>query len=168
MNRSNASRDLPLLESLRRYLHDRLGRRGTLALGIVVVLLFAVAGGPLVVAGLGSSAVAVVLFAAILVGPAAWVLWDSRARGVARPFVWALFALFGHVVGALVYLLVRDAQPQEAPCSTCQRDVRVGLANCPWCGTARATAHHGCPKCGSELERGWRYCPYCRIEVEGT
>lgn len=168
MNRPAASGDLHVIESLRRYLLDRLGRRGTLALGVGVVLLFAIAGGPLFVAGLGSSVVAVVLFAVLLVAPSAWVLWDARARGVARPFVWALFALFGHVVGALVYLLVRDAQPQEAPCSTCQRDVRVGLANCPWCGAARATGRKGCPKCGSELERGWRFCPYCRIEVEGT
>ncbi len=155
-----------LIDSLRHFLMQRLGRRGTIALGVGVVALFAIAGGPLLLAGVGSSVAAVLFFAAILLGPAAWVLWDARSRSIARPFIWALFALFGHVVGALVYLLVRDAQPQEAACASCQRAVRVGLATCPWCGTARATSRSGCHHCGSELESGWRFCPYCRIAVD--
>lgn len=155
-----------LLEPLRRSLLDRFGRRGTLLLGVVVVVLFILAGGPLWVAGLSSSLVALLLFAAVLVAPAAWVLWDARQRAIERAFLWALFALCGNVVAVIVYLLVRDAAPPTLACSGCGRGLRAAHASCPWCGTARPSPGPSCPKCRAGLEAGWRFCPYCRHESQ--
>ena len=154
-----------MFDQLRRTLNDRLGQRGTLALGVVLVLVFVCAGGPLWVAGISSSIVAALLFAAILVAPAAWVLRDARRRGLEHAFLWALFALCGNFVAVIVYLLARDAAPRSAPCSCCGRVLESKHSACPWCGSPRSAVEGGCPTCRSQLEKSWRFCPYCRSEV---
>jgi RNA polymerase subunit RPABC4/transcription elongation factor Spt4 len=147
---------------------ERLGRRGTIAAGVVLSALFLIAGGPLFLAGASMSVVGVLAFAAILVGPAIWVLTDARRRGVRRPFFWALLALFGNVIGAVVYVLVRDAQPVERACGACGRQVQPSHAACPWCGAPLTPSRRTCGQCRGDLELDWRYCPYCRSEVGRT
>jgi RNA polymerase subunit RPABC4/transcription elongation factor Spt4 len=109
--------------------------------------------------------VAVVVLAAILVGPAAWVLTDARRRGVAHPLLWAFFALVCNVAGAIVYVLVRDRWPTQRGCATCGRLVSSSHAACPWCGSAQPGARRSCGVCRNELELDWKFCPYCRTEV---
>lgn len=157
-----------LLDPLRRTLHDRIGPRGTLVLGVVLVALFFAVGGPLWVAGVSSSLVAALLFAALLVAPAAWVLRDARRRALDHAFLWALFALCGNVVAVIVYLLARDTAARAEPCSCCGRALRAQHAACPWCGSPRAGPAGACRQCRSPVETGWRFCPYCRCEMGGN
>ena len=144
---------------------DRLGRRGTIAAGLLLSAIFLLAGGPVFLAGAGMSVVGVVIFAGILVGPAVWVLLDARKRGVRHPFLWALFALLGNVIGAVSYVLVRDDRPMQRSCTACARPVQSNHAACPWCGTLQAPSKRTCSQCRNDLELDWRFCPYCRSEV---
>jgi len=147
---------------------DRLGRRGTIAVGIALAIVFVAAGGPLLIAGATMSIVGVVAFATILVGPALWVLSDARRRGMPRAFLWGLFALLGNVVGLVVYVLVRGEQRTQRPCSTCGRPVASDHAACPYCGALAQTSKRTCQRCHNELELEWRFCPYCRTDAGTT
>jgi len=111
------------------------------------------------------SVAAFVALAVLLVGPAVWVLADARKRGLRRPFFWALLALLGNVIGAVVYVLVRDEQPTQRSCDACGRLVSSGHAACPWCGSLQSTSRRSCGQCRNDLDPGWRFCPYCRTEV---
>ena len=143
---------------------DRIGRGGAIAAGVLLAVLFLAFGGPLFLAGLGSSVAGVVVFAACLVGPAIWVLADARRRGIAHPFLWALFALLGNLIGAVVYVIARDDRPATRPCGGCGRGVEARHTACPWCGTFQQVSKRTCTECRSELDLGWRFCPYCRTE----
>ncbi len=154
-----------MIQELRKRLIGCFGRRGTVALGLLVAAGFVMGGGPFFLAGAGSSLVALVIFTAILVGPAAWVLSDARQRGMQRPFFWALFALLGNIFAVIVYLLVRDEHPTQQPCTACSRPVSSTHTACPWCGTLRSASVRTCATCRNELEVDWRFCPYCRTEV---
>ena len=154
-----------MLEDLSRKVIDRLGRRGAIAVGVLLSVAFLMFGGPLLLATASSTVVGIVAFAAILVGPALWVLADARKRGVQRAFLWALFALLGNVIGAVVYVLVRDQRPTQRPCGACGRPVQSSHAGCPYCGSLQASAKRSCAQCRNELELDWRFCPYCRSEV---
>ena len=144
---------------------ERLGRRGTIAVGVLVSAMFLAVGGPFLMAGAGSSLLAIVVFAAILVGPAAWVLADARKCGMKQPFLWALFALLGNVIGAVVYVLVREDRPAKRSCAACGRVVEPSHPACPWCGTVQQLSKRTCGQCRTELDLGWRFCPYCRTEA---
>lgn len=157
-----------LLDRLRRTLQERLGPRGTLLFGIGVVALFVAIGGPLWVAGISSSLAAALLFAVILVAPAAWVLRDAKQRGLDHAFLWGLFGLAGNVVAVVVYLLVRDGAPRVESCRTCARELRSSHVACPWCGSPRVAPAGACPHCRTEVEPNWRYCPYCRGSMGGN
>ena len=147
---------------------DRLGRKGTIAVGAALALVFVIAGGPLLLAGAGMSVAGFAAFTAVLVGPAIWVFADARKRGMANPFLWGLFALIGNVLGAIVYVLVRNDQRTQKPCATCGRPVASNYAACPWCGALAQTARRSCQRCHNELELDWRFCPYCRADAGST
>jgi len=66
---------------------DRLGRKGTIAVGVLLAIVFVAAGGPLMLAGAGMSLAGFAAFTAILVGPAIWVLADARKHNIERPFL---------------------------------------------------------------------------------
>ncbi len=151
-----------------RRLVERLGRNGTIGLGLLVSLVFLAFGGPLFLAGATSSLAVIVAFAAVLVGPALWVLVDARKRGVAQPLLWGLFALLGNVIGAIVYVLVRNDHKSARPCATCGQPVAANHSACAWCGALASSARRTCRSCHNELELEWRFCPYCRTEVGRT
>lgn len=147
---------------------DRLGRNGTIVVGVLLAVVFVAAGGPLMLAGAGMSLAGFAAFTAVLVGPAIWVLADSRKRGMANPFLWGLFALIGNVLGAIVYVLVRNERRTQQPCATCGRPVASNHAACPYCGALAQTSKRSCQRCHNELELDWRFCPYCRTEAGTT
>jgi RNA polymerase subunit RPABC4/transcription elongation factor Spt4 len=147
---------------------DRLGRKGTIAVGVLLAIVFVAAGGPLLLASASMSLAGFLAFTAVLVGPALWVFADARRRGMSNPFAWGLFGLLCNVVGAIVYLLVRDRWKTERPCATCGRPVASNHAACPWCGALAHTSKRSCQRCHNELELDWRFCPYCRTEAGST
>ena len=157
-----------MAEAWNRKVVEKLGRRGTIAAGVIASAIFLLAGGPLFLAASGMSVIGIIAFAAILVGPALWVLSDARARGVPRPFLWALVALLGNVLGAVAYVLVRDQQPTQRVCGACGRTVQSDHSACPYCGTMQSPSKRTCARCRNELELDWRFCPYCRTESGST
>lgn len=154
-----------MIDELRALLLQSFGRRGATAVGLVLGLAALFVGGSLAIAVVTSPAFLVVVLALVLFGPATWVLLDAHKRGVRNPLLWALVALFGNVVGALVYRLRRDDQPLQRPCSNCGGQVSSSHAACPWCGCAQSSHLPRCGQCQNELEASWRFCPFCRVEV---
>ena len=104
-------------------------------------------------------------FLAVFLGPPVWVFIDSDARGLSRPFAWALFALFAPVIGTVIYLLVRPDKEALGNCDGCGREVSLDFAICPFCGTGRSPSRHTCPSCYSEISGDWSFCPFCRQEL---
>lgn len=89
------------------------GVMGTTALGLVVGLFF------------GS-------FLATWLLCLGFVYGDARQRGM-RPILWVLVAaLFPHLLGFLLYFVLR--QPVPSNCSHCGRTVSLNQRFCSWCG----------------------------------
>lgn len=148
-----------------RRVEEKLGRKGTIAVGVALSIVFMAIGGPILLASAAGHLVAFLAFVAILVGPAVWVLADARKRGLENAFLWGLFALPTNVIGAIVYILVRNERRAAKPCATCGRPVASNHAACPYCGAVASSAKRSCGRCHNELEVEWRFCPYCRTEV---
>jgi hypothetical protein len=78
---------------------------------------------------------------------AAWLLClgfvfaDARRRGM-RPFLWVLVAaLFPHLLGFLLYFVMR--QPIASTCSHCGRTIPVNQPFCSWCGSPQPASASG-------------------------
>ncbi len=111
------------------------------------------------------AAAALVVWILILI----WVYRDAEKRGMSGP-IWVLVVLFVHLIGLLIYFIVRADHPiktqageaspaQTGPaCPKCGKPVDNEHAYCPSCGAALKKV---CPKCGREVEPGWKACPYC-------
>lgn len=109
------------------------------------------------------------LIAAILV----WVYRDAEQRGM-NGLLWTAVVFFGHLVGLIIYLVVRSDHPIKPPaaaglpvspvpppppqCRQCGKIVDRNHAFCPYCGARTQTA---CPKCAKAIEKGWLVCPNC-------
>jgi hypothetical protein len=74
-----------------------------------------------------------------------WVYRDAEKHGLSGP-LWAVIVFFVHVVGLLIYLLVRSDHPIPAP------------APAP---APQAAPPRTCPKCGRTVEPSHAYCPFC-------
>ena len=75
---------------------------------------------------------------------AAWLLClgfvfaDARRRGM-RAFLWVLVAaLFPHLLGFLLYFVLR--KPLTTPCPSCARAMSPEQPFCSWCGSSRSVA----------------------------
>jgi hypothetical protein len=94
-----------------------------------------------------------------------WVYRDAEKRRM-NAVIWALIVFLTHLVGLLVYLLVRSDHPIIAPsagapaaaCPRCAKPLGHEHAFCPHCGEK---IRPGCPKCGAEIQPGWKACPHC-------
>ncbi len=106
-----------------------------------------------------------------------WVYRDAEKRGM-NGAIWVLVALFLHLLGLLIYFIVRADHPVKsasttpaspappAPassaaadvCPKCGKPVDKSYAYCPTCGEALKRV---CPKCGREVQPGWKACPNC-------
>lgn len=94
-----------------------------------------------------------------------WVYRDAEKRGMSGA-LWALVVFFVHLIGLLVYFLVRSDHPIRVPAAGAQGPV------CPKCGQAAGRDHTFCPSCGAPLQPScpqcgksrqpdWKTCPYC-------
>ena len=98
-----------------------------------------------------------------------WVYRDAERRGM-NGLLWALLVFIGHVVGFIIYLIIRsDSVPavskeeKTEPCPKCEKPVEVGFTFCPHCG---AKLHSACPKCKKPVEEEWSVCPHCGTKLK--
>jgi len=115
-----------------------------------------------------------------------WVYRDAEKRGM-NAAIWALVVLFTHLVGLIIYAIVRGSHPipmsaggvppvsgpapfRPAPSSPAPSGPPP--AGCPHCGKPAGRdqnfcAHCGarlrpaCLKCGAEIRPEWKACPSC-------
>lgn len=99
-----------------------------------------------------------------------WVYNDAQKRGM-NGVLWALLVFIGHVIGLIIYLIVRSeraARPQApaAPvgkCPNCGQEVPTGYAFCPHCGRP---AKGVCPNCKKPVQAEWKVCPHCGTSLD--
>jgi predicted RNA-binding Zn-ribbon protein involved in translation (DUF1610 family) len=106
---------------------------------------------------------ALALWIAVIV----WVYKDAEKRGM-NGALWALLVFFLHLIGLLIFVLVRgdhpvrSGGPQAAPappaCPKCGKPVDRYHSFCPACGERLQPR---CPKCGKDVQVGWQACPSC-------
>jgi len=104
-------------------------------------------------------------FLAIWIAIIVWVYGDAEKRGMSG-VLWALIVFVLHLLGLLIYLIVRSDHPVRAPssqiqasaCSKCGKAVGKEFTFCPHCGERVQPA---CPKCGKPIEKNWQVCPHC-------
>ncbi len=104
---------------------------------------------------------ALVVWIAVLV----WVYKDAEKRRMSGP-LWVLIVFFVHLIGLLIYFLVRADHPipsREVPpsapvCPKCGKPVDKDHAYCFSCGEPLKRA---CSKCGHEIQPDWKACPNC-------
>ncbi|MHB8055640.1 MAG: zinc ribbon domain-containing protein [Candidatus Aminicenantales bacterium] len=128
-------------------------------------------------------------FLVIWVMVALWVHRDAESRGM-EGVIWALVVFFVHVIGLIIYLIVRSNHPvltaapaskpqtatpppqagetaapsiQPAPvCKSCGRPVEKDHVYCAMCGQ---NLHPACSKCGKEIQKDWQVCPFCGEKI---
>jgi len=104
-------------------------------------------------------------FLAIWIAIIVWVYSDAEKRGLSG-VLWALIVFILHLLGLLIYLIVRSDHPIRAPsspvqasaCSKCGKEVGKDFTFCPHCGERRQPV---CPKCAKPVEKSWQVCPRC-------
>ena len=99
-----------------------------------------------------------------------WVYRDAERRGM-NGFLWALLVFIGHLVGLLIYLIVRtNGGSQQVttslqPCPKCTKPVSLGYAFCPFCGTQMQAV---CPGCKKSIMSEWQICPHCGKKLSNS
>ncbi len=99
-----------------------------------------------------------------------WVYRDAQGRGM-NGVLWALLVFIGHVIGLIIYLIVRSeraARPQApaaccVKCPSCGTEVGAGYAFCPHCGKPMKAV---CPSCKKPVQAEWKVCPYCGANLD--
>ena len=98
-----------------------------------------------------------------------WVYRDAEKRGL-NGAVWALVVFFAHVIGLVIYVLIRSEHPVAAPasgapapaCPRCGKSIGHEHAFCPHCGERLRPV---CPKCAAEVQPDWKACPKCGEKI---
>jgi len=126
-----------------------------------------------------------ILWIAVIV----WVYKDAEQRGM-NGLLWSLLVFFGHLIGLLVFLIVRQDHPvggapakSSAPpasrsssppaaaataaaipltCPSCKKPIDETFTYCPHCGTALQPV---CKNCGKSVDAAWKACPYCGVTL---
>lgn len=97
-----------------------------------------------------------------------WVYRDAQRRGM-NGLLWALLVFIGHVIGLIIFLIVRSESKVRAQaaccekCPNCGRDVTPGYTFCPHCGRPMKLI---CPSCKKPVEAGWKVCPNCGTSLD--
>lgn len=110
---------------------------------------------------------ALALWIAVIV----WVYKDAEKRGM-NGALWALLTFFLHLIGLLIFVIVRSEHPVRADtgpaagapagtppvCPKCGKPVDRSHSFCPACGERLQPR---CSKCGRDVQVGWQACPHC-------
>jgi hypothetical protein len=100
-----------------------------------------------------------------------WVYRDAQGRGM-NGLLWALLVFIGHIIGLIIYLIVRSeraARPQGSQaaccekCASCGTEVRTGYTFCPNCGKPTKAV---CPSCKKPVQPEWKVCPHCGASLD--
>lgn len=120
---------------------------------------------------------------------ALWAHRDAQSRGM-EGIVWGLIVFFLHILGLIIYLIVRTNHPVSAAgpaerqspvppaegepistipavprtlvCKSCGRPVENEHGFCAVCGR---NINPVCAKCGKETQQEWRICPFCGEKI---
>ena len=124
-----------------------------------------------------------VIFLVIWIAVIVWVYRDAKERGL-EGALWALLVFFTHLLGLIIYLLVRSGHPvlaRKAPgpsvappgspgptpvtpgpigpaCRNCGKPAEKDHLYCHACGDRLKNI---CPKCGKDTRSDWQICPFC-------
>jgi len=87
-----------------------------------------------------------------------WVYRDAERRGM-EGALWAIIVFFTHIVGLIIYAIVRSGKPvkQEAPKPPPTEAKPSAPAPPPTTPT--------CSRCGKEIRPEWRICPFCGEKI---
>ena len=83
--------------------------------------------------------------------------------------LWALLVFIGHVIGLIIFLIIRNesaVRTQAAcceKCPNCGKPVGAGFTYCPHCGRPMKLV---CPSCKKQVEAGWKVCPNCGASLD--
>jgi hypothetical protein len=122
------------------------------------------------VAGLGG--LLVVLLLAFTVWVLFWVYKDAESRGL-QGILWVLLVFFLHLLGLVIYLLVRSGHPVKTaapapgptapvpPSSTAPTAPPVPPAPFAPQPPPVPSVTPSCAKCGKPVHSGWVACPHC-------
>lgn len=97
-----------------------------------------------------------------------WVYRDAQRRGM-NGLLWALLVFIGHVIGLIIFLIIRNesaVRTQAAcceKCPNCGKPVGAGFTYCPHCGRPMKLV---CPSCKKPVEAGWKVCPNCGASLD--
>jgi hypothetical protein len=91
-----------------------------------------------------------------------WVYNDAEKRGLSGA-LWAILVFFLHVLGFIIYLIVRSSHPEKArtagsPAASPVPPPAPGPIPVP---PAPAPQPAGCPQCGKPVAPAHAYCPTC-------
>jgi hypothetical protein len=116
------------------------------------------------------------LYLAFIIWLLFWVYRDAESRGMSGA-LWAIVVFFLHLLGLVVYLLVRSGYPVKekrpsagpAPAPTAppapSATAPPGTPAPPAPSAPSASAPLSCRKCGNALQSGWVACPHCGERV---
>ncbi|MCX6566777.1 MAG: zinc ribbon domain-containing protein [Candidatus Aminicenantes bacterium] len=98
-----------------------------------------------------------------------WVYRDAEKRGMGGA-LWAVIVFFTHVVGLIIYAIVRAGKPvkQYAPTPPPPPEAKPSAPAAPpvtapiVVSPARPTA---CSRCGKEIRPEWLVCPFCGEKI---
>ena len=113
------------------------------------------------------------LYLAVAVWILVWVYKDAQSRGM-NAVLWAVLVFFLHLVGLVVYLLVRSGYPVQKPGAPpaspsapapppapTAPPVSPGAAPPSAPAAPAAPVFPACSKCGRPVHAGWVACPHC-------
>lgn len=110
-----------------------------------------------------------ILWIAVIV----WVYKDAERRGMSG-LLWSLLVFFGHLIGLIVFLIVRQDHPvccgpeapkTSAPLVSSRTSPSAASSTAPPAAAAGPSALI-CPSCQKPVEKGFTYCPHCGTALQ--
>ena len=96
---------------------------------------------------------------------AVWVHGDAERRGMPG-ILWAVLVFFTHLLGLIIYAIVRSSKPvkREGSSSAPPAEPKPPAQGDPPAGTPpliTPAQPAACSRCGKETRPEWRGCPFC-------